>query len=71
MINSSDIISTYNTNTDKYFTISWKITEGCNYKCPYCIASCQGKKADGRHAAHRSAEAQPAGSQGPDREGLA
>lgn len=46
MINSSDIISTYNTNTDKYFTISWKITEGCNYKCPYCIASCQGKKAD-------------------------
>lgn len=44
MISNNDILSTFNYSTNDWYTISWKLTNGCNYKCPYCIAQCQSKK---------------------------
>ena len=47
MISNKDILETFNTEIEKTYTISWKMTEGCNYHCPYCIAQSPGKKFDG------------------------
>ena len=37
MISSYDITEIHNTDTDRHFTISWKMTDWCNMHCPYCI----------------------------------
>lgn len=46
MLKNKDIVRTINCSTENSFTVSWKITNGCNYKCPYCIANSPNLKID-------------------------
>jgi MoaA/NifB/PqqE/SkfB family radical SAM enzyme len=39
IISDKDIIKIINKTTEKYYMISWKMTNWCNYQCPYCIAA--------------------------------